>query len=635
MPPTAAALSTRHHIQSDPPDGNPNEPPSVLSDDRRPVGPRFENHPDQPERTVVPQTTSQWSPSAPSGPPEHWPHEPPPAPPIGTPSGTASAIDVPPRPLGATYVPPGPNGPGGSGGTTAVAPSPSRRPLALVLGCIILAVLLIGGGFAFARTRAADEAAAPTTTSAPSTPSTTKPKRTTTTESTTTDPADPTDPALPGTGGSGGSATPVDPDQVKAEVTAMEAFVEKQRGLTFKNHPEVEVLADAAFTKKVLEQFESEVPAMQKQGETLKAMGLVPADLDVVKAQKDLLGSGVLGFYDPKTKALVVRGDHVGPFFREIVAHELTHALDDQYFPLDRPDLTAKNDGSDEAFLDLVEGNARRVEYAYTDQLSAADKQQLQSEQLELGMGQMGSMLSTPMILPRILMAPYDYGFPFVKALVATHGNAGVDKALTDPPTTTEQILDEAKFEKGEAAIPVNRPKVDGEIIDEGVLGELMTGFMLHGGNELDGLGGLGGLGGGIDEKALEDYLDKVLNGEIDPSSPDGGIPGLPGGGTDGEDPLGGLGGILGGGGDPGAPGGQFGAIETVKGWGGDHYVVYRDATKGTCMKADWKMDTPADLASMEAALKTWSTTSGAVIERPATDLVRMTRCTSSAPAQK
>jgi len=590
----------------------------------------------------VPQTTNQWSPSStPAGPPEQWPHQPPPAPPVGTPSGTAAAIDVPPAPSSVTYVPPAPahpsatGGPGGPTATTAVAPRPPRRPFGIIAGCAILAVLLVGGGFAFARSRAEDPTAAPATSSTTGPTTSAKPKRPSTTVPTSpSDPSDPTDPGSSGSG-SGGATTPVDPDQVKAEVKTMQRFVEEQRGLRFENDPEVEVLPDAAFTKKVLEQFESEVPAMQKQGEMLKAMGLVSADLDVVKAQKDLLGSGVLGFYDPKTKALVVRGDHIGPFFREIVAHELTHALDDQHFALDRPDLTAKNDGSEDAFLDLVEGNARRVEYAYTDQLSAADKQQLQSEQLELGMDQMGSMLSTPMILPRILMSPYDYGLPFVKALVAKQGNAGVDKAMGEPPTTTEQILDEQKFEQGETALPVNRPPADGEIVDDGVLGELMTGFMLHGGNELDGLGGLGGLGGGglggIDEKAIEDYLNKVLNGEIDPSAPDSGIPGLPGGSDDGSDPLGG---ILGGGSD-GAPGGQFGAVDTVKGWGGDHYVVYRDGAQGTCMRADWKMDTPAALTSMESALKTWSTTSGATVERPANDTVRMTRCTTSTPATK
>ena len=52
-------------------------------------------------------------------------------------------------------------------------------------------------------------------------------------------------------------------------------------------------------------------------------------------------------------------------------------------------------------------------------------------------------------------------------------------------------------------------------------------------------------------------------------------------------------------------------------------------------MRADWKMDTPAALTNMETALKTWSTTSGAVVERPSSDVVRVTRCTSSAPTTK
>ena len=423
---------------------------------------------------------------------------------------------------------------------------------------------------------------------------------------------------------------------MKAEIDTLQRFVAKQRGLTFKNDVEVKVLGGAEFKTRVLKEFEAEESSMQQQGELLKAVGLVPADLDVVKAQRGLLGDGVLGFYDPKTKALVVRGDNIGPFFREIAVHELTHALDDQYFALDRPDLTAKKDGSDWAFLGLAEGNARRVEYAYKDQLSAQDKQTLSEEQLKLGMDQMGSVMNTPMILPRILMAPYDYGNPFVKALMTRKGNAGVDKAYANPPLSSEQILDEAKFESGEGPVAVDRPPAEGEIVSEGTLGELMTGFMLNGGGGglgLDGIGGSGGLDalGGMDEKTITDLINKILGGEIDPSVL-GGEPGGPGalpgeaGGSNGT----GLDAILGGNAD--GPGGQFGAVKTVKGWGGDHYVMYRSIGNGVCIRADWKMDTATDLANMEAALRTWSATSKATIDKPTTDTVRMTRC-SGVPA--
>lgn len=545
-----------------------------------------------------------------------WPSAPPPSPPIGTPSGTAFAVAVPPAP-------PRPD----DFGPAPVPPRPRRTGLVVAS---VLAVFAVLAAILFAGVRLRQEdaptASPPTTSPAPiSLPSTSAPPTTSAPRSTT--PRDP--------GSSGTPTAPIDEEQVKAEVASLQQFVERERELTFKNDVEVEVLASEAFKTRVLEEFESETEAMQKQAELFKAMGLVPADLDVVEAQRALLGDGVLGFYDPVTKELVVRGDQIGPFFREIVVHELTHALDDQYFPLDRPDLTERKDGSDWAFLALVEGNARRVEFAYTAQLSPADQQTLAEEQMQLGLDQMDSVFSMPMILPRILMAPYDYGNPFVKALLAKKGNAGIDRAYDEPPRSSEQILDEAKFEAGEGPVPVDRPPAEGEVIDEGTLGELMTGFMLNGGDSglgLDGLGG-GGLFEGMDEQEISDLINGILSGEIDPSvlEGSGGGPSLPGetpdnGGTGGVD----LDSILGGNGE--GAGGQFGPVKTVKGWGGDHYVVYRSATDGVCLRADWKMDTATDLSAMETALRTWSTTSKATVERPTDETVRATRC-SGTPA--
>ncbi len=571
------------------------------------------------------------TPATPPAPPmSTWPTTPPTAPPLGAPPAPG---------LLPTTGPIWGQPPGGPGSSPTPNPRPSPRRPALIVTAVVLALALLAVTF-LAGTRigqnnvTADQAAAPAPSTTPSTrasrPSTTEQQGSSTDPTDPTTPPDPTDPANPGSAAGG----TIDPAQLDAAVTKIEAFVEQDRGHAFKTKVRVQVMAKAAFQKRVLDEFDASADAMRKQGDLLKAFGLIPADLDVVASQRQLLGDGVLGFYDPKTKELVVGGDHIGPFLREVMAHELTHALDDQWFNLDRPELDHATDGSDWAYLALVEGSAKRVENDYVKQMSDADQQALEEEQLQLGLDQMNAMLSTPMVLARIQMMPYDYGEPFVRGLVERHGLPGLDDAMSRPPTTSEQVLDGTKYDAQEGAVPVDRPAADGTTEDDGVLGELLTGLVLHNATD-DGLGGIaGGLGqlgtggedgtiGGLDEKALQDLLDKIMNGEIDPAQLD--------------QILGGLGGSGGGTSGGGLGSSSFGPVQTVKGWGGDHFVLWTSAAQGACVRVDWKMDTPAALATMTSELHTWASTDPKVtIDQPTPDAVQATRCsgpTGSTPS--
>jgi hypothetical protein len=230
---------------------------------------------------------------------------------------------------------------------------------------------------------------------------------------------------------------------------------------------------------------------------------------------------------------------------------------------------------------------------------------------LAMGLDQAQTLTDIPMVLPRLQMAPYDYGEPFARALVASGGTAALDAAMRDLPTTSEQILDPSKYEAREGAMTVDRPPADGDVTQDGTLGQLMTGFLLHG-DDSTGLGGLGGLGDldGLDAESLQELLDAIL--------------GQPGGDGTGVDPeaLGRSGLGLG---DPSASG--FPPIETVAGWGGDHYVVYRSGSR-RCLRVDWRMDTPEALAELDGALHTWAAPDPTVqLERPANDVLRATRC--------
>src|SRR5205823_11061795 len=115
-------------------------------------------------------------------------------------------------------------------------------------------------------------------------------------------------------------------------------------------------LSDAAFRQRVIadQTANADKDELEKATKVLEALGLVPHGTDVSKAMESLVGDAVVGFYDPKTKDLVVRGAELTPYVREVIVHELTHAVQDQHFGIDRPQLDKADDERGTAFTSLV-----------------------------------------------------------------------------------------------------------------------------------------------------------------------------------------------------------------------------------------------------------------------------------------
>jgi hypothetical protein len=156
-------------------------------------------------------------------------------------------------------------------------------------------------------------------------------------------------------------------EDVEAVIADIEEFVAAERGLPFIREVTVELEDDAAFEARLLEDFEEDTDEIVTTGLVLEALGLIEPGTDLVAALRSLLGAGVVGFYDTETDELVVRGTEASPYVRTVIAHELTHALDDQHFELDRPAIDEAEDESGFGFTGLVEGSASVVEQAYSD----------------------------------------------------------------------------------------------------------------------------------------------------------------------------------------------------------------------------------------------------------------------------
>src|SRR5207237_6542632 len=78
-----------------------------------------------------------------------------------------------------------------------------------------------------------------------------------------------------------------------------------------------------------------------------------------------------------------------------------------------------------------------------------------------------------PQALVELLAFPYQVGPPFTQSLLKAGGQAKLDAAFKNPPTTSEQLVHPEKYLAGEGAKPVDKPTADGKVIDQGVLGEL------------------------------------------------------------------------------------------------------------------------------------------------------------------
>jgi hypothetical protein len=262
------------------------------------------------------------------------------------------------------------------------------------------------------------------------------------------------------------------PGSVAAFLPLAERYVESARGLRFKHAVKVEYLDDARFDSRVLAEQRRTQDETVKEGRLLKAVGLIQPEVDVEAAEESLLRAGVLGYYDPRSKSLAVRGTTLTPTLKHVLVHELTHALQDQWFGIDTPD--GMDGDAEAAFTAVVEGDARRIEQGYIATLPASDQAAVKKESGSLPTG-------VPPVLAEELDFPYSAGQSFLGALRASGGPGAIDAAFRDPPTATAQILAPQRYQAGFHPAAVPAPAAPAAPTSDGVLGDLRLALMLEG----------------------------------------------------------------------------------------------------------------------------------------------------------
>jgi hypothetical protein len=258
-----------------------------------------------------------------------------------------------------------------------------------------------------------------------------------------------------------------------AVVAELKAFVESTRGLRFRERVDVAVLDDDAFRRSLMAGGEpTEQSDAQVSLGVLRALGLLDAG---APASGELDPATVAGFYDTRSKQLVVRGPELTPFVRQVLVHELTHALDDQHFELN-PFLADQDAAL--AFEALVEGDALVVETKYLASLPEAERRAAAAEEDATFGGGAGSL---PRVAAELGVFPYRDGPRFVDALLAAGGNGQVDGAFRMRPASTSEILHPERFLDGPGRAGVTAVRPDAPALGDGVLGELILRLALAG----------------------------------------------------------------------------------------------------------------------------------------------------------
>ena len=223
--------------------------------------------------------------------------------------------------------------------------------------------------------------------------------------------------------------------------------IEKAVGLRFKRAPDIEVRTREQvrgyLSRKLVEELPpAELAAVQR---AYRAFALVPDTTDLRRLMLDLYSEQVAGYYDPDSSALfVIRG--ADPMVvRLILAHELVHALQDEYTPLNAIlKLRHQNDrqmagqavAEGQATLASIEAMAPGADVSEALSDWNTLRQLIRSQQ-----SAMPVFASAPRIIQEDMLFPYLAGAAFMRDFDARRSRPDEEPYGDRMPVSTAQVL--------------------------------------------------------------------------------------------------------------------------------------------------------------------------------------------------
>jgi hypothetical protein len=253
---------------------------------------------------------------------------------------------------------------------------------------------------------------------------------------------------------------PPAPRLSEADVARIASRVERLRGLEFERPVRPLFLDRDAALELVQRISRSGYPDRERQIDAagLKLLGLLRPATDLGAAIESVGEEQVLGFYDDRSRRLVVIRDPgaTRPLLEITLAHELVHALEDQRFGLSTDEGLPEDSALAEAAL--AEGTATALMVDYADRyLSLGDV---------LGLVNLPEQGTLPPFLEKLLLFPYVEGERFVAEFRDAGGKWGAVDAIfrLRRPRSAEQILHPRRYAADERPARVRVPALAGAL---------------------------------------------------------------------------------------------------------------------------------------------------------------------------
>jgi hypothetical protein len=259
--------------------------------------------------------------------------------------------------------------------------------------------------------------------------------------------------------------------------------VEQVRGLEFLKPVQAEAVTHGELVSRLSRFVDLSYPEelFDRRSTAWQTIGVMPADVDIREAVERFSSAQVIGFYDPAGEELVFIGTEDPTAVQRVtLAHELTHAIDDQHFDLDRLNtLEARcQDEALTAAIGAVEGSAQLFSFQVAQRFFTSEERQ---ELLGSGGGDTGDV---PEFIFDQAIWPYVAGLRFMTARLDDGGLEAVNEALRNFPVSTEQVIHPEKYPDDQPQ-PVAVPDVAAELgpgwedLDIMVVGESWLDSML------------------------------------------------------------------------------------------------------------------------------------------------------------
>ena len=296
-----------------------------------------------------------------------------------------------------------------------------------------------------------------------------------------------------------------DLERMREVASGIQQEIEVLRGLEFERPVRIELADQAAFLAYARRTMEADggLERMRREEEVSKLLGLLPGDLDLLAVTAEVLVEQVGGFYDPKTETFYVMASLQADLARVVIAHEFTHALDDQHFDLDgtKDQLTGNADAA-AAYHAVIEGSGMELMFEWVrHHMEPAARARMLEAQSALPADALGE---APPAVWKPLVVLYYQGQAFLRRqrraspVGSSARMSDIDRALTEPPRSTEQVIHPLKYWSADHRDEPRTLEIDASPLPEGTvlrhentLGELYaamitTPFDERGGLSLD-----------------------------------------------------------------------------------------------------------------------------------------------------